>query len=332
MPTPARRRAAAAAAVVAAGVGVRPPAGRRVLRSAQPIDRMPPVPPEGLPPGRVVTLPERGEVFIRDTGPRDGRPPALLLHGWTATADINFLGVYGPVAETRRVIAIDHRGHGRGMRSEQTFSLEDCADDAAVLLDLLGIPEAIVVGYSMGGPVAMLLARRRPDLVAGLVVQATALEWSGERRERLRWRGLALLELGMRLGTGESMVARALRDLTRARPELLPLRPWLASEFRRGDPTAITDAGRALARYDARPWAAGLGKPAVAVVTTRDGLVPPDKQRALAAALDAEVVEFRADHEAPLSKHAAYGRVTADAIDAVEAQLAGAGRLTAEAG
>ena len=298
-------------------LAARTPQARRLMRSPQRIDRLPPAPPEDLPPGRVVTLPHRGEVFVRDSGPRTDGAPVLLLHGWTATADINFLGAYPTLARDRRVLALDHRGHGRGMRSEERFRLEDCADDASALLDVLGIEQVVAVGYSMGGPVAMLLAHRHPTRVAGLVLQATALEWSGEWWERARWRGLALMELSMRLGTGESLVARALRDITRARPDLLPLRPWLASEFRRGDPTAITDAGRALAAYDARSWAGTLDVPAAVVVTTRDGLVPPHKQRALATALDARVFELDADHDAPLTHYTRYGAVTADAVGSV---------------
>ena len=75
----------------------------------------PPIPPIELPPARTVLAPGRGELFIRDTG---GEGPAvMLLHGWMATADLNWWGAYGPLAEAGyRVLAIDHRGHGRGMR------------------------------------------------------------------------------------------------------------------------------------------------------------------------------------------------------------------------
>ena len=54
------------------------------------------------------------------------------------SADLNFFPVYGDLAETYRVIAPDLRGHGRGMRSAEPFSLEDCADDAAALLGQVG--------------------------------------------------------------------------------------------------------------------------------------------------------------------------------------------------
>ena len=62
-----------------------------------------------------------------------------------------------------------------------------------------------------------------------------------------------------------------------------PYVPWLLSEMSRNDPFAMVDAGRALARYDARPWASSLGVPAASLITTEDRLVRPAKQRALAA-------------------------------------------------
>ena len=56
---------------------------------------------------------------------------------------------------------------------------------------------------------------------------------------------------------------------------LEPYVPWLVSEMSRNDAFAMVDAGRALARYDARPWAATLGVPAASLITTEDRLVPP---------------------------------------------------------
>jgi pimeloyl-ACP methyl ester carboxylesterase len=279
---------------------------------------LPPVPPY-LPPGRVVNLPGRGEVFVRDSGGAPADPAVLLLHGWTASADLNFFPVYAHLADSYRVIAMDLRGHGRGMRSTEPFSLEDCADDAAALLGELGAGNVIVVGYSMGGPVGLLLARRHPGQVAGLVMQATALEWRRAPGERLVWRLLSVLELGLRLGTGAGFVERVLRQAIEEAPELDVLRPWLAAEFRRGLARELADAGRALSLYDAQPWATELGLPAAMLITTRDRLVRPSKQRELAEALCAHVIEIDADHDLPLLKGDEYARLTRIAVDTAAA-------------
>lgn len=307
--------AAAGLATLALNPKVRRDA-RRLGRFARPLRgvALPPVPP-GLPPGQVVNLPGRGEVFVRDSGGAPGAVTTLLLHGWTASADLNFFHVYAELAESYRVIALDLRGHGRGMRSVEPFSLEDCADDAAALLSLLGVRQVVAVGYSMGGPVALLLSRRHPGAVAALVMQATALEWRHTARERLVWRLMSVFELGLRLGTGTGLAERMLRQAVEDKPELGPNQPWLAAEFRRGLARELADAGRALSRYDASPWAAQLGLPAVMLVTTRDRLVRPAKQRQLAEALDAQVIEIAADHDLPLVNGADYARLTRLAVD-----------------
>jgi 3-oxoadipate enol-lactonase len=323
----ARALTVTAAAAAASGVAAlaRNPTVRRealwVSRLARPLRRSPglaPVPP-CLPPGQVINLVGRGEVFVRDSGAAPAGAAVLLLHGWTASADLNFFPVYAQLASSYRVIALDLRGHGRGMRSTEPFSLEDCADDAAALLSQLGAGQAIVVGYSMGGPVGMLLARRHPGAVSALVMQATALEWRRTARERMVWRLLSVLELGLRLGTGAGFVERVLRQAIDEAPELEVYRPWLAAEFRRGLARELADAGRALSRYDAQPWAGELGLPATMLITTSDRLVHPAKQRELAEALHAYVIEIDADHDLPLVNGDAYARLTKLAVDTAAA-------------
>jgi pimeloyl-ACP methyl ester carboxylesterase len=311
---------AAGAAALAANPAVRQ-AALRAGRFARPLGHdaaRPPVPPPLLP-GRVVNLPGRGEVFVRDSGGARTDPAVLLLHGWTVSADLNFFPVYGRLAAAYRVIALDLRGHGRGMRSGEPFTLEDCADDAAALLDQIGVDRVIAVGYSMGGPVGMLLAQRHPGRVRALVMQATALEWHDAMHERLVWHLLSVFEAGLRLGSGADLAERVLRQADEEQPELEALRPWLTAEFGRGLAAELAAAGRALSRYDARSWAADLGLPAAVLITTRDRLVRPAKQRELARALSADVIEIEADHDLPLANGAEYARLTGLAVDTVAA-------------
>lgn len=307
---------ASAVAALAARAAVR----RRAQRAAASGGPLPPgvpaapVPPP-LPPGRVMYLPGRGEVFVRDSGGTPASPAVLLLHGWTASADINFFPVYASLAESYRVIALDQRGHGRGMMSTEPFSLEDCADDAAALLERLGVGRVIVVGYSMGGPVGMLLARRHPGRVAALVMQATALEWLTAARERVVWRLLPVFDLGLRFGAGVTFFDWVIRRAADEDPEVGGYRPWLAAEFQRATVPDLVATGRALGRYDSRPWAGQLDIPAGVLVTTRDGLVQPAKQRELAKVLRADVFEIDANHDLPLTKGAEYARLTRLLVD-----------------
>ena len=282
-----------------------------------------PVPPP-LPPGSVVALPGRGEVFVRDTGPRsDGAPTLLMLHGWTVSADINFFAAYATLADHYRVVALDHRGHGRGMRSSEEFSLEDCADDAASLLRVLAVPagRTIVLGYSMGGPIALLLARRHPELVDGLVSQATALEWRESVADRGKWLFLSLAEVGLRVSSGDGVVERLMDRAVDVFPEIEPLRSWLEAEIQRGLGRALVDAGRALSKFDSRPWAHELKLPAVVCVTLRDKLVPPRKQRVLAKRLRADIIEIDGDHDVTLVDGPGYAAATLAAVEMVAGKL-----------
>lgn len=274
------------------------------------------MPPPNLPVGRVIYVPGRGEMFLREQPGPPGSTPVLLLHGWTASADTTWFSTYPALAD-HGVIAIDHRGHGRGLRAESPFSLEACADDAAALLDLLGVGRVIVAGYSMGGAVAMLIWKRRPDLVAGMVLSATALVWRSSLRDRVLWRFVTLLEWVMRMETGDGFVQRYLREAMAGTPEVGELRAWVSGEMKRGYSRDVAAAGRALSHFDARPFAASIDVPCATVVTTSDRLVPAETQRRLTRALDA--VEFRVDgdHDAPLVKAKDFGATMADAVAAV---------------
>jgi pimeloyl-ACP methyl ester carboxylesterase len=285
---------------------------------------LPPIPPLNLPPGRVVDLPGRGEIFVRERpARRPGQPTIVLLHGWTASADLNWFRAYDAVAELGHLIAPDHRGHGRGIRSEERFTLEDAADDVAALLRVLEpTGPTIVVGYSMGGPISLLLWHRHPDVVDGLALEATALEWSATRRERILWRFMGGLEFFLRLGRPRGLLDRMFRDAVERRPDLAPLEGWLRAELRRSDPTAMADAGRALGRYDARGFVGRVDVPAAVVVTTKDRLVRPRKQRALARAIPgATTFELVGDHDACLVEPEAFVAATVDAVQAVRDRL-----------
>ena len=72
----------------------------------------------------------------------------MLLHGWMATGDLNFVVLSDDLLTAGyRVLAIDHRGHGRGLRPLAPFRLIDCAGDAAGVLRTLDAAPALVVGY-----------------------------------------------------------------------------------------------------------------------------------------------------------------------------------------
>ena len=272
-----------------------------------------------LPEARVVTLPDRGEVFIRHHRHADpAAPTLLLLHGWTASSDTQFFTAYEELAKDYSFIGIDHRGHGRGLRPNRTFSLEECADDAAAVVRFLGpefdIDKVVTVGYSMGGPISLHLAHRHPDLVAGMVLQATAMEWRATRRDRVTWMVQSAVSPLLRNVTTPRVLNVALNRTMHPDSHVAKYIPWLIGEIRRNDGWIVSRAGRALATYDARDWAATLGVPAAYLLTTRDQLVTVPRQRELAAAMQADVVEIDGDHFVTLGKPVEYSAATAEAV------------------
>ena len=275
----------------------------------------PPVPPVPLPPGRTVLVPGRGEFFLRDTG-GDG-PPVLLVHGWMFPSDLNWAQTYGPLHRAGyRVLAMDLRGHGRGLRASEPFRLVDCADDAAGLLEVLGVRDALVVGYSMGGPVAQLLARRAPDRVAGLVLCATALDWQ-DPRQKLLWRTMG----GLRLVLGLAPLG-VWRAVVRAQGAGERHSAWVAAELSRSSARDLAEAGRELGRFDSSGWVGELRQPAAVVLMQRDRVVPPRKQRALAQALRIAPHLLDAPHEACSTHPEQFVQVLLDALRAVRARAA----------
>ena len=268
------------------------------LRPLEVAQAEPPIPPP-LPPGRLVDVPKRGEMLVRELPSSSDTvgPTILLLHGWTLSSDLNWFAVYAAMARHGTVLAMDVRGHGRGMRSEQRFTLESAADDAAALLDHLDAAPAIVVGYSMGGSIGLLMWRRHPGSVAGLVLQSTALQWRAALHERVLWNSMAIVEYVLRFGVPHGLTERYLRNAADQNPDLRPVLPWLKAEALRGNPSDLAAAGRGLSAFDARPYASRIDVPTTVIVSKRDRLIWADRQRELADAIPgAKVIEIDVAH------------------------------------
>src|SRR6187399_341779 len=111
--------------------------------------------------------------------------PVVLLHGAFMTITNNWTGWIGELAKTRQVIAVEMQGHGRTADIERDFSDENLADDVAALLDHLKIPSADLIGYSMGGGVAMQCAIRHPEKVRKVVSISAVFRHDGWVKEAL---------------------------------------------------------------------------------------------------------------------------------------------------
>jgi len=107
----------------------------------------------------------------------------VLLHGAFMTITNNWTGWIGELSKTRKVIAVEMQGHGRTADVARDITQENLADDVAALLEQLKIPRADLIGYSMGGAVAMQCAIRHPDKVRKVVVISSVFRRDGMVKE-----------------------------------------------------------------------------------------------------------------------------------------------------
>lgn len=219
----------------------------------------------------------------------------MLLHGLGATGPLNWFTAFSDLAERFHVIAVDHRGHGQGIPTRR-FRLRDCADDAVAAAEALGVDEFIAVGYSMGGPIAKLCWSRHPARVRGLVLCATAKHFTPQYPVLTR----AILpgavvgaRLAPKLVRGQ-IIDGMVRDIPSEKS-----RQYVREEMSSSDPAALAQAARAVIRFSSRDWASTISVPTAVLVMTRDQLVPPRRQRALAASIpNARQFEVDGDHYA----------------------------------
>lgn len=255
-------------------------------------------PPQEHPfrvPGRTVYVGD-DEFLVREVGPENG-VPILLVHGLAGASLTEWYQVAPKLAVDRRVIMVDHRGHGLSAPGDVRFEVEDDADDLAGTLDAIGVGQVDVVGYSMGGIIAQSFAQRHPGRVRRLVLMATFSSHS----ESYRWfRQIgAWLARGWERLTGVGtpevrsgyLIARHAVDPKFAR--------WMWRETQRRSVEGGAQAAFALLRFDSRDWIGKLDVETLVLVPTSDFLVPPQWQYEMAGAIpNATLVEVAgAGHE-----------------------------------
>ena len=125
--------------------------------------------------------------------------PVVLLHGAFMTITNNWTEMIPQLSKSRQVIAVEMQGHGRTADINRDFSYENLADDIAALLDYLKIKQADVLGYSMGGAVAMQLAIRHPEKVRKVVSISAVFRSDGMVKEAIEV--FPRLEAGMFKGS-----------------------------------------------------------------------------------------------------------------------------------
>lgn len=237
---------------------------------------------------RRVSLPGRGEIFVRDSIHSSNAPTLLLLHGLGATGLLNWRPVLDSLCRTYRVVVVDHRGHGRGIRIRQPFRLADCADDVAALTESLGIGSFFAVGYSMGGPISQLLWQRHHDRIEGMVLCATACRFASDDRRLASHVISPMLNVAGRVAP-RKMIQRAAKAWLSDSILDPRIRDLVMTEVGSSDPVTVGQAAAAVLRFDSSAWISQVDVPTSIVVTEKDRLVPAKHQRAMADLISGSV-------------------------------------------
>jgi 3-oxoadipate enol-lactonase len=246
-------------------------------------------------------------------GTRPG-PPLVLLHGLASSGADWELQVPAFTA-IARVIAPDLRGHGHSPMGLGRPSVAAMAADVAALLARLGEPPAHVVGLSLGGCVAQMLALGHPERVRSLVLVNTfgrlPVAGAGGLR-RFAQRGWLLLTAPM-----PAVAAHVAQGLF-PRPEQAPARAVAVARLGTMPRRAYLTALRAIAGFNSLSSGrlAGLRCPVLVVCGDRDQTVPRRAVDALCAALPTAELAVVADsgHATPIDQPEAFNRLVLDFV------------------
>jgi 3-oxoadipate enol-lactonase len=235
--------------------------------------------------------------------------PIVLIHAFPLDARM-WQPQRDALAGSHRVITPDLRGFGRSTATPPPRTIDAHADDVAALLDHLVIPCATVLGLSMGGYVALALARRHRARLARLVLADTRAAADTAEGRAARDRNIALVESQGVAAMLDGMLPRLVSPDAPA-DVVATVRAIGASQ----SPVGITAALAALRdRPDATKDLASLALPVLVLVGREDTLTPPAEARALADAIpSATLVEIPgAGHLANLEAPAPFNRALLD--------------------
>jgi len=262
----------------------------------------------------VIALCDGVEIAYDDVGTG---VPVAFLHGFPHNRTL-WAPQVSALVDRARCLAPDLRGFGESSK-HGPFTVDQYADDVAMLLRGLGIERAVVVGLSMGGYVAFSLWRRHRSLVRGLVLADTR---AGADTDETRSKRRALIDVARTRGAGavaDGQITGMLGKTTREK------RPALIDEVHRMLESApvegIVGALEAMmARVDSTDTLATIDVPTLVVVGDEDVLTPPGEAEILHAAIRGSRLEViaHAGHVSNMERPAAFNHVITEFLAALD--------------
>lgn len=111
----------------------------------------------------------RDGVTLRYEEAGTGEPALLFIHGWTCNRT-NWSHQFAHFAKNHHVVSVDLRGHGESDKPDEDYSIDGFVEDIVWLIGQLGLDKPVIVGHSMGGCIAMHLARKHPEVASAVVL------------------------------------------------------------------------------------------------------------------------------------------------------------------
>lgn len=262
----------------------------------------------------MIALCDGVEIAYDDVG--SGKP-VLFIHGFPHKRTL-WAPQLGALVDRARCIAPDLRGFGESSRSGP-YSIDQYADDVAMLLRTLGVERAVVTGLSMGGYIAFALWRRHRPLVRALVLADTR---AGADSEETLAKRHALVEVARTRGSGavaDAQITGMIGKTTREK------RPRLIDEVHRMLESAPVDGivgalEAMMARPDSTATLATIDVPTLVVVGNEDVLTPVSEAELLHAAIRGSRLEVidGAGHVSNLERPAAFNHVLSEFLAALD--------------
>jgi len=208
-------------------------------------------------------------------------PAVLLVHGWTCNH--TFWDRQLPALRERfTVVTVDLRGHGESSRPQKGYTVPALASDLEALVRSLRVPQIAIVGWSLGGMIALELARRLGDRVSALGLVCTTAGGLADPDNALNQRAA---RDSMRAGIAadfrtwaRGFIAACFRDGAEA-----PLYPWALAQAQKTAPHVVAACLEGIIAFDLRARLASLRVPTAILHGRHDRLLPLGNGEHLAA-------------------------------------------------
>lgn len=230
------------------------------------------------PQGRIIEMADGVTTRLYDTAEPD-LPTVVLLHGMGATGILNWYQTFQRLSGEFRLITYDQRWHGQGYRGGE-FSFADLRDDLFRLTDHLHLEKPVVAGYSMGGIVSQLAARRDSSRFAGLVLAATGT--GGERNALERTLNGQLLRVATQAAPAALAHEVPPHESPTADDPDENVYRWALRELSSVSPRTSRQVLTEVARFNSTSWLHELDLPVAVIKTLHDLAFPQRIQDELA--------------------------------------------------